>query len=63
MELFSIRIQRTFQLVSTPKKFEESREYGNFVTNLMDYNVDCENKGASTVLSGWGHYIIKSRSS
>lgn len=50
-------------LLLSPKKFEESREYGNFVTNLMDYNVDCENKGASTVLSGWGHYIIKSRSS
>ena len=38
-------------LLLSPKKFEESREYGNFVTNLMDYNVDCENKGASTVLS------------
>lgn len=50
-------------LLLSPRKLEESQEYDNFVTNLMDYNVDCENKGASTILSGWGHYIIKSRSS
>lgn len=41
------------------KKFEELWEYGNFVINLMDYNVDCENKGVSMVFSGWGYYIIK----
>lgn len=29
MELFSIRIQRTFQLVSTHKNYEILKNYGN----------------------------------
>lgn len=34
MELFSIRIQRTFQLVSTPKG-EERKEYRKNTTNVV----------------------------
>lgn len=49
-------------LLLSSRKLDESQEYGDFVTNLMDYNVDSDNKGASTILSGWGHYVIKSRS-
>lgn len=49
-------------LLLSSRKLDDSQEYSNFVTNLMDYNVDSDNKGASTILSGWGHYVIKLRS-
>lgn len=49
-------------LLLSSRKLDDSQEYSNFVTNLMDYNVDSDNKGASTILSGWGHYVIKSHS-
>lgn len=47
-------------LLLSPGRLDESQEYNDFVANLMDYNIDSENKGASTILSGWGHFIIKS---
>lgn len=44
----------------SPKKLEESDEdYRAFVDNLMDYNINSENKSASIILSGLAYHIIK----
>ena len=47
-------------LLLSSKKMEESPDYGGFVNNLMDYNLDSENKAASIVLSGLAYHVIKS---
>ncbi|WP_032585976.1 phage terminase large subunit, partial [Bacteroides fragilis] len=44
----------------SPKKLEESQDYNNFISNLMDYNLNSENKSASIILSGLAYHIIKS---
>lgn len=49
-------------ILLSSKKLEESLDYSDFVTNLMDYNVNSENKSASIVLSGLAYHIIKSHS-
>lgn len=41
------------------KQLEESEEYCCFLNNLMDYNIDSENKEANIILSGLAYYIIK----
>lgn len=44
----------------SPKKLVESDEdYRAFVDNLMDYNINSENKSASIILSGLAYHIIK----
>ena len=44
----------------SPKMLEESQDYSDFITNLMDYNINSENKSASIILSGLAYHIIKS---
>ena len=39
---------------------DESVEYGSFISNVLDYNIDSEEKEGSTILSGLAYYIIKS---
>ena len=51
-------IKNSFLL--SPKKLEESQDYNNFISNLMDYNLNSENKSASIILSGLAYHIIKS---
>lgn len=46
-------------ILLSEKRLEESEEYGLFLNGVLDYNVDSENKEASTVLSGLAYYIIK----
>lgn len=46
-------------ILLSEKRLEESEEYGFFLNGVLDYNVDSENKEASTVLSGLAYYIIK----
>lgn len=48
------------QFLLSEKKLEESEEYSAFLGSLLDYNVESENKEASTVFSGLAHYVIKS---
>lgn len=47
-------------ILLSPKKMEESQDYSDFIGNLMDYNINSENKSASIVLSGLAYHIIKS---
>ena len=47
-------------ILLSPKKLEESQDYSDFIGNLMDYNINSENKSASIVLSGLAYHIIKS---
>ena len=51
-------IRNNFLLSS--KMLEESQDYHDFITNLMDYNINSENKSASIILSGLAYHIIKS---
>lgn len=47
-------------IIFSVKKLEESEEYSEFLSNLLDYNVDADNKSASIILSGLAYYILKS---
>lgn len=40
-------------------KLEESDEYSSFLSNVLDYNLDSEEKEGSTALSGLAYYLIK----
>jgi hypothetical protein len=42
------------------QKADEDVEYGQFMTNLLDYNKDNGNVEASAVLSGFVHFVVKS---
>lgn len=44
----------------SPKMIEESEDYSGFIANLMDYNLNSENKSSSIILSGLAYHIIKS---
>lgn len=44
----------------SPQKMEESQDYTAFISNLMDYNINSNNKSASIILSGLAHHVIKS---
>ena len=46
-------------ILLSPKMLEESQEYNDFINNLMDYNMNSENKSASIILSGLAYHIIK----
>lgn len=47
-------------ILLSSKMLEESQDYNAFIANLMDYNINSENKSASIILSGLAYYIIKS---
>lgn len=58
------RIAATSDYVRSLIKFNEKEasdntDYGMFLTSLYDYNKDCQNKDASTILSGFIQYVIK----
>lgn len=38
---------------------DESTEYSSFISNVLDYNVNSDEKEGSTILSGLAYYIIK----
>lgn len=38
---------------------DESAEYSSFLSNVLDYNVDSQEKEGSIILSGLAYYIIK----
>lgn len=40
-------------------RLEESTEYSSFISNVLDYNVNSDEKEGSTILSGLAYYIIK----
>ena len=40
-------------------KLDESDEYSSFLSNVLDYNLDSEEKEGSTALSGLAYYLIK----
>lgn len=46
-------------ILLSSKMLEESQDYNAFIANLMDYNINSENKSASIILSGLAYYIIK----
>lgn len=47
-------------ILLSSKMLEKSQDYNAFIANLMDYNINSENKSASIILSGLAYYIIKS---
>lgn len=58
------RIAATSDFVKTSIKFNESKmadseEYADFMTSLLDYNKDSQNKEASAVLSGFIKVAVK----
>lgn len=58
------RIAATSDFVKSNIRFNESAmddvEYGQFMSNLLDYNKDSVNKEASAVLSGFIQFVAKS---
>ena len=46
-------------ILLSSKMLEESQDYNAFIANLMDYNINSENKSASIILSGLAYYIVK----
>lgn len=62
------RIAATSDYVKTTLLFNENMlndnaEYSQFITTMLDYNKDSENKESSAVLSGFIAFIVKSFSS
>lgn len=46
-------------ILLSSKMLEGSQDYNAFIANLMDYNINSENKSASIILSGLAYYIVK----
>lgn len=58
------RISATSDFIKTAilfnaSKEDESVEYGSFITDLLNYNKDTDNKEASAILSGFAQYVAK----
>lgn len=59
------RIAATSDYIKSNVLFNETAlnnnaDYSSFMTNLLDYNKDNESKEASTVLSGFARFAVKS---
>lgn len=46
-------------ILLSSSKLDESDEYSSFLSNVLDYNLDSEEKEGSTALSGLAYYLIK----
>ena len=46
-------------LLFNERQLNDNPEYSMFISNLLDYNKDSENKEASAVLSGFIQFVAK----